>query len=78
MTPEEYKQLEDLLSKLRSVLGERYCIIPEAANDGVSIALYDRDGEVMSDFTTTGPTIQKTIEHVVAKKVIKKMYHAPQ
>lgn len=47
MTDNEYKQLENLLGKLRSDLkGYRYCIIPDFFGETMHIGIYDQKGNL--------------------------------
>jgi len=42
----DYKQLEELLGKLGSHLGSKFCIIPNYIHEGVHIATYNDAGEL--------------------------------
>jgi len=64
MTDEEVAQLEYLLGKLTTEIGNRICIIPYHIHDGVQIGVYHESGSIIKE--TTAATLKKAIEKIKA------------
>ncbi len=62
LTPDEYKELNRLLGKVRRVLKYPYCIVPECIQDLCHIALYGPDGKVIKE--TIAVDIEKAINNL--------------
>jgi predicted amidophosphoribosyltransferase len=65
MKAEEFKQLEDLLSKLHVHLGYRYCIIPSHIQDSPYISLYDDKGNMIAQAESYN--LESTVKEVLQK-----------
>jgi hypothetical protein len=61
MTKEEYQQLELLLNKLESEIGNKICIIPGYIQDGYYINNYSSKTGLQLR-SATGPTIEETVK----------------
>lgn len=66
MTPDDFKQLEDLLGKLSTYLNERYCVIPGVIQDGYHIATYSKNGLV--EYKTISATLKQAADDIIAQK----------
>jgi len=66
MTTQDFKQLEALLSKLKTHIGKRYMIIPEYLQDGVHITTYTDQGAL--DLEVTHATIEMAANEILRQK----------
>ena len=64
MTDEEFKQLDDLLEKLRGQIG-RYVINPCHLGELRLIGLYDKDGNLIDQLA--GATIKDAVDELTDK-----------
>lgn len=63
MTKEEYKQLEELLGKLTTELGNKICVIPGHIHDGYYIGVYSSNsGHPLKE--ATAYSIEATVERI--------------
>jgi hypothetical protein len=68
MDSNDYLKLEELLGKLRTEVGKKYCIIPDYVQDGFCIATYDSQGDIIDhyssyDIETVVEKIKGTYKH---------------
>ncbi len=59
MTTEEFKELEKLLGKVQTKLGNRFAIIPDHLNGGCHIATYNNVG--IMEKQLQGATIESVV-----------------
>lgn len=64
MGKEEIKQLETLLEKLHSEIGQ-FCVIPGYLHDGFYLATYNNDGTLKHK--TQGATLEDAINEINKK-----------
>ncbi len=62
MTDRDYKLLEGLLIDLRKEIGFDYLIVPFATNDGVSMAIYDKEGNFKD--SVLDATIERCVQRL--------------
>lgn len=63
MTDQDYIQLETLLGKLRSHLGDRYTLSPDCLFDGYHIATFDESGLLVK--SVTAATLKEAVENIL-------------
>lgn len=66
MTSEDFAQLDQLLSKLHTYLGSRYCIVPGFVHDGYHIGLYNSKGDHTESFISY--SLQDTAKKALNRK----------
>jgi hypothetical protein len=66
MEKSDYKQLEKLLGKLGTKIGDRYCIVCNSIFDGYSIGVYTIRGSLSEQATSY--SIESAIEKLGTKK----------
>lgn len=70
MTQEDYKQLEHLLGKLNTEIGndKRLMIIPNYVHDGYAIGIYE-NGILIDQYV--GATIQSLVKKINSEMIMK-------
>ena len=71
MTPEDYKQLEFLLSTLNIEIGfdKKLVIIPNYVHDGYCLGVYNSEGHLTDEYI--GATIESLVRKINSPMIMK-------